>query len=260
MTAVARSDARGRVYAAEVDGRAHPLGAGTGGRLRISSRCLPTLLVAAGVACPGRDRVGSAPLVNATFAVNSDTSAFAYFPAASLDSFRVTWFGGVLRAMHEPSLVGATIPRGATLLRFLWLRSFHPPVTVRILSGSGRCTSTTAVLAGPRPEPPSTATGVQPFSLPGPGSIQRRDSNEVSQGECAALTAQLAAAGFWTAPTEDGSAGLDGAEWIFEGVNPAGYHVVTRWSPDSTRSPAFWRIGQFVLKLGRAVPAKNEIY
>ena len=39
---------------------------------------------------------------------------------------------------------------------------------------------------------------------------------------------------YWTMPTvEENSVGVDGAQWIVEGVRNGKYHLVDRWSPDT---------------------------
>jgi hypothetical protein len=46
---------------------------------------------------------------------------------------------------------------------------------------------------------------------------------------------QVHRANFWEMPTESPSLGLDGADWILEGVQDGRYHVVVRWCPDTNR-------------------------
>ena len=75
-----------------------------------------------------------------------------YFPEGALDPARAKvdrvlrdWYSQYFRAMLEPSL-SCGQPAGGYAYRFLWLRSFHRPVAVRIeddgssamLSGAGR--------------------------------------------------------------------------------------------------------------------------
>ncbi len=43
---------------------------------------------------------------------------------------------------------------------------------------------------------------------------------------------------FWTTPTELPRTGLDGAEWIMEGVNDGQYRTVVRWCPEIDRQSA----------------------
>lgn len=61
-----------------------------------------------------------------------------YFPAGSFDTnkdsdrFVAHWFSGQLIALHEPSLLAMSKDKSAQTYRFLWLRSFHHPVAVRV--------------------------------------------------------------------------------------------------------------------------------
>jgi hypothetical protein len=50
--------------------------------------------------------------------------------------------------------------------------------------------------------------------------------------QLARFFALLEQAHFWTTPTELPSRGLDGAEWIMEGVKDGKYRTVVRWCPD----------------------------
>lgn len=58
---------------------------------------------------------------------------------------------------------------------------------------------------------------------------------------------------FWSMPTESPSHGLDGAEWILEGVQDGKYHMVHRWCPgEYDHSPddaAFARAARMLFEL-----------
>ena len=43
---------------------------------------------------------------------------------------------------------------------------------------------------------------------------------------------------FWTTPAELPSTGMDGAEWVMEGVKDGKYRTVVRWCPDVDRKSA----------------------
>src|SRR5258708_39333972 len=71
-----------------------------------------------------------------------------YFPPGVLDSApqgqghgtRAIWYAKHLKALHEPSLWEMAQDPKAEAYRFLWLRSFHHPIAVRLVvrsSGSG---------------------------------------------------------------------------------------------------------------------------
>jgi hypothetical protein len=42
---------------------------------------------------------------------------------------------------------------------------------------------------------------------------------------------QIDAQNFWKRKSIEGDRGVDGAQWIIEGVRSKTYHVVDRWSP-----------------------------
>jgi hypothetical protein len=103
--------------------------------------------------------------------------------------------------------------------RFLWLRSFHHPVSVRIEASRGT----------------STVVAVELNGLGGydPGTINRRTERVLSPQEWSSLQNAIRAAGFWDAPTDEPAEepDVDGAEWILEGYRAGVYHAVNRSSP-----------------------------
>jgi hypothetical protein len=124
-------------------------------------------------------------------------------------------YGDRLRAMNEKPLAGAAAEEA---YRFLWLRTFHHPVSVRIESSRGKARLVAVELDG--------KGGFLP------GKTFRQAKRELSAQEWTTFTTALDAAGFWTWKTEDpGNGGLDGADWVLEGLRHATYHVVVRWSP-----------------------------
>ena len=214
-----------------------------------------------GAIASGCGRTG-APWQHATESIDLPRSmtALSSFPVSVLDSFLVAWFGAALHAMDERPMYGGRVTKGTTVLRFLWLRSFHPQVSIRVQYGSRWCTRTTIRLGLPTVEGASDANPEHLASAIRFGPIQSRDSAPLSARECAALRRQLDAAGIVTAPAADTTRGLDGAEWVFEALDSTGYHVVVRWSPDASRASGFWIAGKTFLQLGRALPPAAEIY
>jgi hypothetical protein len=67
-------------------------------------------------------------------------------------------------------------------------------------------------------------------------------------------------ANFWKLPTEDKNAprGVDGAEWILEGIRTGNYHVVDRWTPTKG---TYYDLGLHFIKdlSGLKIP-RREIY
>lgn len=147
-----------------------------------------------------------------------------YFPAGLLgpnewsDQFRAGWYAKHLLAMHEPSLF-VTDDRGDERYRFLWLRSFHHPVAIRVERIGDQRLIITKELDG--------AGGYAP------GKVIVETTRLLSDGESARLEFLLADACFWQMSAEHGLGGNDGAQWILEGQYAGRYHLVDRWSPQS---------------------------
>jgi len=61
-----------------------------------------------------------------------------YFPSGALsdsdrgDSDLARWYSGQLKALDEPSLLAEARNTSTQSYRFLWLRSFHHPIAVRL--------------------------------------------------------------------------------------------------------------------------------
>lgn len=53
----------------------------------------------------------------------------------------------------------------------------------------------------------------------------------VTPEKMATFSTALAKADFWNMEPDKPSRGLDGAEWILEGVQNGDYHIVVRWCP-----------------------------
>src|SRR5688572_21183417 len=67
-----------------------------------------------------------------------------FFPYGSLhwrpdlDAFMESWYSNALERVNERSLNRAARDKKRHVYRFLWLRSFHPPVAIRIeITGDG---------------------------------------------------------------------------------------------------------------------------
>lgn len=69
-------------------------------------------------------------------------NVFSEFPDVS--GFKVCWFAKHLQAMDEPSLLNNSTDNSLVAYRFLWLRSFHHPIVVRLTirpDGAGQLAS-----------------------------------------------------------------------------------------------------------------------
>jgi hypothetical protein len=140
-----------------------------------------------------------------------------YFPLGTFRASTEKWYGGQLCAMREEPLARSPADEA---YRFLWLRSFHHPVSVRIEASSGTSALVAVELDG--------AGGYEP------GTAKLRTERSLSEQQWTSLVAAINAATFWDVPTKDPTEeGIDGAQWIIEGHRHGTYHVVERWSPGS---------------------------
>jgi hypothetical protein len=142
-----------------------------------------------------------------------------FFPPGALsadrwrDDFLHRWYARELAALGEPPLYTRAGEAGAHVYRFLWLRSFHPSIVVRLeVHPDGR--------------------GTIVFRERG---FQGRDVDQAWQRNLDATATRtfmdaLARADFWSM-TEEPGVGCDGAEWVLEGVAGSRYHAASRWSP-----------------------------
>jgi len=149
-----------------------------------------------------------------------------------------------LRAMHEPSLLDMAKDKSVLIYRFVWLRTFHHPIVVRLVvdqDGIGRLAEI-------------EMTGRGGFA---PGVVAKKRTFEVSKEEVAHFQSLIKAITYWAMPTEAGQAGLDGAQWILEGVQSGQYHVVVRWSP---AAGPYREVCLYMLKLSKIDVDPKQIY
>jgi hypothetical protein len=148
-----------------------------------------------------------------------------YFPPGvlgcgeRLDGLLIDWYTKQLKALREPSLwTVSRSGRPVGVYRFLWLRSFHNPIAVRLVINPDM----TGVVF------------VKVTSGKGgddPGRLVRNESYPVGRHGTALLQIRLREANFWNVVPRGQPGGTDGAQWIVEGVSDGRYQVVDRWSP-----------------------------
>ncbi|MFD1951027.1 hypothetical protein ACFSGX_09645 [Sphingomonas arantia] len=147
------------------------------------------------------------------------------FNAAILSAFEDKWFSSHLAAAGEPSLYQATAAakRGSVrAVRFTWLRSFHAPVIVRVKWKAGGSPTLVA----------KALTGAGGYR---PGRVARTVDRKLTPEEANGLNALLMRTKVLAQPPKDcrDLIMVDGARWIVEGVDRAGYHYADRPSPDA---------------------------
>ena len=150
-----------------------------------------------------------------------------------LSKFEQDWFSQHLRAAREAPLYGVAQSNGTRrVLRFTWLRSFHPTVTVRL---SERKDGGWHLVA-------KQLSGTGGYD---PGTIDKVVDRPIRAAEAAELEALMTRTAL---PDLSGDCviGVDGAQWLIERSDAEGYHFINRWSPSD--GPVR-QVGLFLLKL-----------
>jgi len=151
-----------------------------------------------------------------------------------------------LEALQEPSLWMLSQTQKEQSYRFLWLRTFHQPVAIRVdVQADGSSLLTIKITNG--------AGGYKP------GHLVQSDKSTLTKEQTEAFLRRIEGNKFWDLEgIEKSPGGFDGARWIIEGVKGGKYHVVTRWTPQDGPIRA---IGLFMLRdLAKLKIPKEEMY
>jgi hypothetical protein len=153
-----------------------------------------------------------------------------------------SWYAYQLRVMGEPSLFDLAENPSAESYRFLWLRSFDPPVVVRLdVNADGSGAVTTKIADGQSGSPLTD------------GKVVEIDRRVLTREQVQAFAAQVDKLDFWSLATDEeqpnGVVRVDGSEWVIEAVRDGMYQVVARWSPDGNPSPG----SKAVLEIGKTL-------
>ncbi|MFT3724345.1 MAG: hypothetical protein QM773_12220 [Hyphomonadaceae bacterium] len=156
--------------------------------------------------------------------------------------------------LKEPTLSCGPAPADETY-RFLWLRSFHADVAIRVA----------------RTADSYTLIAVTPTKRSDGSYRLRHIHRTLTAEQWASITASLTGHDFWNQPTlNDGPfsvcdpvtsmttispGGYDGARWIIEGRTDR-YHVIDRWSDDKAGTS----IGRAMLALANLGIPEEDIY
>jgi hypothetical protein len=151
---------------------------------------------------------------------NPPEPSLNYFPAIMVDQFRAQWYGRFLDAYKEPSLWERSKNTLDQSYRFTWLRTFHHPVVIRVdVRPDGICVLTAKVGLG--------SGGYDP------GMVIQNDTRPLTKQQSEWFLNRIALK-FWNVPKEDTKpGGMDGSQWIIEGVQSGRYQFEDRWSPQA---------------------------
>jgi hypothetical protein len=172
-----------------------------------------------------------------------------YFPAGCFgdpelhDAF-VAWFSKHLRAAHELPMCKAGRDE-ALVYRFLWLRTFHHPLCIRISMGrKGKRLSATRL------------TGMGGYE---PGEVDTVRERPLSDTEWSLAEQVLSPPSFW----QPGGpvTGVDGAQWILERQQGSEYAIGMRWAPKEDGEPgAFRKACLFLVKMAGSDLVEGQVY
>lgn len=145
--------------------------------------------------------------------------SYKYFPTALVGKFRSQWYGRFLDTYEEPSLWERSREGQAESYRFIWLRTFHHPVVIRIdVRPDGICGLTTKV-----------GLGSGDYD---PGMLIRNETRPLTRQQSEWFLTHSLLHELWGMPTDASKpGGLDGSQWIIEGVKGGRYQFVDKWSP-----------------------------
>ncbi len=146
-----------------------------------------------------------------------------YFPQGT---FANAYYSEHLSAMNEPSLSNVTATQ-VEIYRFLWLRTFHPPVAIRVQDWNDKRLLTVKQLDG--------KGGYEP------GKLVVDTSEPLDMIQWDLIAKRIERVSFWTlARLELERADVilqelhvDGAFWVLEGVRNGQHHFVDRCNPPS---------------------------
>lgn len=179
----------------------------------------------------------------------------SFSSTARWDADEAAYMTRYLQILSEPCLFPLRNDPKAEVYRFLWMRTFNPPVSVRLevqADGSGTVTVT-------------TMSGEAGFgaSLKGPPSVTSR---LVGVEEVARFRELVRKTRFLTIPStvRGDQQGTDGSEWTIEAVTAGQYHTASRWSPTDSRGPGKHEIAELgkalAFDIGRFEVDQKEIY
>jgi len=179
----------------------------------------------------------------------------SFSPTPRWDHEEAKYMAQYLQRLGEPCLFPLQNNPQTEVYRFLWLRTFNPPVAVRLeiqADGSGKVTVT-------------TVRGESGFgsTLKGPTTVTSRLAGIE---EVARFRELLQKNRFLTIPSvvRDDQQGTDGSEWRIEALIGGHYHTASRWSPISSRGPGKQAIAELgkalAFEIGKFQVAPDEIF
>lgn len=179
------------------------------------------------------------------FTAISMSAQTKYFPADAFGDPKssqdwIALYSKYLQSLKEPALPDHSQLSPRQSFRFLWLRSFHKPVSVRL-------------------DVRTDGTGVVTVKVEQQAGAFNTTTRSITKEQVDLFLYQIGARDFWRLPSqEEPVSGPDGARWVMEGIKGSQYHVVHRWAPKdgAVRTLCLY----LAADLGRMKLESNEIY
>lgn len=143
----------------------------------------------------------------------------------------------LLRAMKEPSLWQRRVNEKQHAYRFLWKRTFHNPIAIRLdVQEDESGILTIKVMSG---------AGGYDW-----GHLKMNESINVTKAQVNEFLKRIQDCKFWDLPTSEERRGgrKDGATWIIEGIKNGKYHIVKRWCPKDSE---FGKAALFLVEMAK---------
>jgi hypothetical protein len=162
-----------------------------------------------------------------------------------LDEFPRGWYSNQLVAANESPIV---LPIETPTYRFIWIRTFHNPVVVRV-ECPGRCKLSAKILSG--------EGGYDP------GKVSKFVRRNLSQDEEDKFKQLMSRVNFSPAKRLGGIVGLDGAQWILEAASGNTYRALDYWRPVSDKNSdvkAYVALCNYMIDLSGFEIPSDEFY
>ena len=149
----------------------------------------------------------------------------SYFPIKTkaggegVTAFESKWYGKSLERMNEPRLPGFAKDVNADIYRIMILPTWGSPIVVRVQRHGELYSLSARRLDG--------QGGYDPGKL-----VEAKDI-ELGADDSKSLAVLIQNLNSFQLSAEDRVRGLDGEQWIVEGVSQGKYHVAVRWCADS---------------------------
>lgn len=152
------------------------------------------------------------------FGIVSMINAEDYFPKNTFHDFLFSFYSSKLKALKEPSIYIQKSDIKKEIYRFTWLRSFHNPISIRVEIH----------------DQDNAIIYIKETDIKGgfgPDKIKIDAIKTISTNSVKQVKKKFTYFKFWALSVTEESLGLDGAQWIVEGLSRGNYHIVERWSP-----------------------------